>query len=706
MGVLRLEKNGVMIRLKVGKGSAKVLVQEYMILSSLALDITDLPADLLNIQEEFIRILFGLGSGIIHREVYVGLFFEEVFLGMRGIHGKFGQVFRLGEVFKSGNLFPDVLGRSLVRNVCREVCFWEVYGAYSGNKGLWESFGILRCVTAESLLGLVVIYVEGKRRKCITREFNWLLLPICWVVALCGLTLGMSCWECREWSFSGNWEFFPKCGISEGKCLGGKDIRDPLALSFHSGDGSLRDGRGCLGIFTSGKDPYAGWDIGGVNDGKQCWSDAIGSFQCLYDREVVTLGNGEGTGGYGQFWGFKGCADYGGKQSVVLGCGLPGIFSGNLIVGTRGDNMGSFIVLDVRLPLVSEGIDVLSGTREIGILVSYGSGKFRDVVLCYGEEIGYLRSFGNGEDWLVWVSGEIGGKDMAVGVLGYGRGMFRGVWGGKVGSVKLVIVRDVDVFHEDLLDILRNSDVALCYGESGLTVKGYVDSDYAGDLDRSKSTIGYVFTLSGGIGLVSLNRGIITLFYDNQSALYLARNSAFHSKTKHIRVQYHFIREKVEEGTVDMQKIHTDPQERAEILLQSLPDSYDQVIINLTSNVLTDCLVFDDVAASTLKEENRRNNREGLTKTSSRRGGSFGGVMRGEVNGTWLLGGVTIMVKSKTGKSHVQVGKQLCLWNCTTFAILSSYRGGRAVNSSRTHDIQMRSFWIRKARQEEIEAYP
>ncbi|GJX29994.1 retrovirus-related pol polyprotein from transposon TNT 1-94 [Tanacetum coccineum] len=32
----------------------------------------------------------------------------------------------------------------------------------------------------------------------------------------------------------------------------------------------------------------------------------------------------------------------------------------------------------------------------------------------------------------------------------------------------------------------------------------------------------------------------------------------FHSKTKHIRVQYHFVREKVEEGTVDMRKIHTD----------------------------------------------------------------------------------------------------------------------------------------------------
>ncbi|GJW36959.1 gag-pol polyprotein [Tanacetum coccineum] len=51
-------------------------------------------------------------------------------------------------------------------------------------------------------------------------------------------------------------------------------------------------------------------------------------------------------------------------------------------------------------------------------------------------------------------------------------------------------------------------------------------------------------------------------------------------------------------------------QERAEILLQSLPDSYDQVIINLTGNVLSNYLVFDDVAAAILEEENWRNNRE------------------------------------------------------------------------------------------------
>ncbi|GKB68319.1 retrovirus-related pol polyprotein from transposon TNT 1-94 [Tanacetum coccineum] len=160
--------------------------------------------------------------------------------------------------------------------------------------------------------------------------------------------------------------------------------------------------------------------------------------------------------------------------------------------------------------------------------------------------------------------------------------------------------------------IKGTSDVALCFGESDLIVKGYVDSDYAGDLDGSKSTTGYVFTLCGGtVSWVSKLQSVvamstteaeyvaaaqaskeavwlkmlleelghkqekITLFCDNQSALYLARNPAFHSKTKHIRVQYHFVREKVEEGTVDMQKIHTDD-DVADYLTKSI--NYDKFI--------------------------------------------------------------------------------------------------------------------------------
>ncbi|GKC09975.1 retrovirus-related pol polyprotein from transposon TNT 1-94 [Tanacetum coccineum] len=64
-------------------------------------------------------------------------------------------------------------------------------------------------------------------------------------------------------------------------------------------------------------------------------------------------------------------------------------------------------------------------------------------------------------------------------------------------------------------------------------------------------------------------------------------------------------------------ELYNKPQECAKILLQSLPDSYDQVIIHLTSNVLSNNLLFDDVVAAILEEENRRNNREDR-QTSSR----------------------------------------------------------------------------------------
>ncbi|GJS79458.1 retrovirus-related pol polyprotein from transposon TNT 1-94 [Tanacetum coccineum] len=86
---------------------------------------------------------------------------------------------------------------------------------------------------------------------------------------------------------------------------------------------------------------------------------------------------------------------------------------------------------------------------------------------------------------------------------------------------------------EALKRILRyikgTSDVALCYEESGLTVKGYVDSDYAGDLD----------------GIVAMS---------TTEAEYVA--TALASKeTVWLKDVFGGT---LEEGTVDMQKIHTD----------------------------------------------------------------------------------------------------------------------------------------------------
>src|SRR5947208_15203127 len=40
-----------------------------------------------------------------------------------------------------------------------------------------------------------------------------------------------------------------------------------------------------------------------------------------------------------------------------------------------------------------------------------------------------------------------------------------------------------------------------------------------------------------------------TLLCDNLSATYIASNSVFHARTKHIELDYHFIRERIASGT-------------------------------------------------------------------------------------------------------------------------------------------------------------
>ena len=47
------------------------------------------------------------------------------------------------------------------------------------------------------------------------------------------------------------------------------------------------------------------------------------------------------------------------------------------------------------------------------------------------------------------------------------------------------------------------------------------------------------------------------LYSDSQSAIHLAKNSAFHSKTKHIQLKYHFIQSALEDGQLKLEKIHT-----------------------------------------------------------------------------------------------------------------------------------------------------
>jgi hypothetical protein len=123
---------------------------------------------------------------------------------------------------------------------------------------------------------------------------------------------------------------------------------------------------------------------------------------------------------------------------------------------------------------------------------------------------------------------------------------------------------------------------------------GYVDSDFASDLDKRRSTTGYVFTMAKGpicwrsilqptvalstteaeymamaeaikeaiwtLGLIEdlgVNQHKLDVYCDSQSAIYLAKYQVHHARTKHIDVRYHFLREVIAEGEILVKKIAT-----------------------------------------------------------------------------------------------------------------------------------------------------
>jgi hypothetical protein len=129
-------------------------------------------------------------------------------------------------------------------------------------------------------------------------------------------------------------------------------------------------------------------------------------------------------------------------------------------------------------------------------------------------------------------------------------------------------------------------------------IKGYTDADYAGDKDEYKSTTGYIFYLANGpiaystklqeitaqstteaeyVALATATKEAtfiraileeldyfqqsnIPIYSDNNGALLLAKNPAFHARSKHINVRYHLIREKIADNTISIHYISTDKQ--------------------------------------------------------------------------------------------------------------------------------------------------
>lgn len=151
----------------------------------------------------------------------------------------------------------------------------------------------------------------------------------------------------------------------------------------------------------------------------------------------------------------------------------------------------------------------------------------------------------------------------------------------------------------------------LIYRGTSSNLQGYTDADWAGDCDTRRSTSGYIFNVgSGAISWSSKRQPTVALssceaeymgqtqatkeavwlklllhelntpspsqntentatnpalysviiHCDNQGAIALSKNPQAHSRSKHIDIQWHYQREKIEDGSVELRYIPTDQQ--------------------------------------------------------------------------------------------------------------------------------------------------
>eukprot|EP00253_Pinus_taeda_P024518 PITA_24518 len=148
------------------------------------------------------------------------------------------------------------------------------------------------------------------------------------------------------------------------------------------------------------------------------------------------------------------------------------------------------------------------------------------------------------------------------------------------------------------LQVLQSKEVkfGIHYSvEASPLLVGFTDSDWAGDPDERKSTVGYVFTLGSGPitwackkqGAISLSsveaeyRGAVeaskealwlrhilsefgfqqqhptTLWCDNQSAIQLCKDPFQHQRSKHIELHMHFIKKLIHDHVLEVQYCST-----------------------------------------------------------------------------------------------------------------------------------------------------
>ncbi|GJW25323.1 putative ribonuclease H-like domain-containing protein [Tanacetum coccineum] len=128
--------------------------------------------------------------------------------------------------------------------------------------------------------------------------------------------------------------------------------------------------------------------------------------------------------------------------------------------------------------------------------------------------------------------------------------------------------------------------------DSVIALTAFADADHPGCQDTRRSTYGILWMRSQ-LTDYGLGFNKISMYCDNKSAIALCCNNVQHSRSKHIDIRYHFIKEQVENGVIELYFVRTEYQ---------LADIFTKALCRERIEFLIDKLGMRSFTLETLKE--------------------------------------------------------------------------------------------------------